>query len=199
MRKVVLKMSMSMDGFVCGPKGEMEWMFGSRSPDSGAWVLATLREADVHLMGRGFYEQTANYWPTVSDPMGDAMNNAPKVVASRTLSADPSISVGTPFPGAGTWESPYVAGDDLAADIRRLKDQPGEVILVNGGVRFARSLIRLGLVDEYRLAVHPVALGAGRALFSDLEQPVHLERVTTAVFTGGIVAHTMVPVSDAAI
>ncbi|MFW0797602.1 dihydrofolate reductase family protein [Gordonia sp. CPCC 205515] len=186
MRRLVLKMSMSLDGFVAGPNGEMDWSQRARSKDSGAWVLDTLQSADVHLMGAGFYTETRSYWSKASGPMAAAMNDTPKVVA--THSAKPAASGGD-----GTWKSPYIADGNLDVDVQRLKDGPGEVILVNGGVRLARSLVRLGLVDEYRLVIAPIALGTGRSIFSDLAAPLDLALVDTTVFSGGIVAQTLVP------
>lgn len=197
MSAVVLKMSMSVDGFVAGPNCEMDWSFAARSEDSSAWVLDTLRQADVHLMGRGFYDETRTYWATASGPMAAAMNDIPKVVATHSHAADPAGSsaagAGYSFPGAGTWESPYIADGDLESDVQRLKAETGDVVLVNGGVRFARSLIRLGLIDEYRLVIAPVALGRGLSIFDDLTTPLELQLVDTEVFSGGIVAQTLVP------
>ncbi|HEX7690484.1 MAG TPA: dihydrofolate reductase family protein, partial [Burkholderiaceae bacterium] len=89
-------------------------------------------------------------------------------------------------------EAEVVAGD-LAAGIARLKSQPGRDILAHGGAGFARSLIAAGLVDEYRLVVHPVVLGRGLPLFSELAQPRRLHRVATTAFPGGIVADVLRP------
>lgn len=198
MSTLVLKMSMSLDGFIAGPDGEMDWAMAARSDDSTAWVLRTLQEADVHLIGRGFHDGVAAFWSSAQGPMAAAMNDTPKVVASHSLSAEAAPPPGgLPFAGAGTWESPYLAGGDLVTDVERLKEHTAGVVLVNGGVRFARSLVSLGLVDEYRLVIAPIALGRGQPLFSDLTQPLDLDLIDTAVFDGGIVAQTLVPKTTA--
>jgi dihydrofolate reductase len=78
--------------------------------------------------------------------------------------------------------------------MQRLKHEPGNDILPHGGAEFARSLVQLGLIDEYRLVVHPVALGSGLAIFRDLPKPMDLELVTTSWFRAGAVAHVYRPV-----
>jgi dihydrofolate reductase len=108
------------------------------------------------------------------------MNTIPKIAFSRSssLSLEPTTAlrnatnaqhaaellVAEPAPG---WEDTRVLGDDLAADIAALKAEPGKDLLAHGGASFAQALVRLGLVDEYRLVVHPVVLGSGLALFRD--------------------------------
>jgi dihydrofolate reductase len=89
------------------------------------------------------------------------MNSVPKIVFSRSgsLALEPTSA---PAPG---WDDTRVLGSDLAADIAALKAEPGKDLLAHGGASFAQALIRLGLIDEYRLAVHPVVLGSGLALF----------------------------------
>ena len=94
-------------------------------------------------MGRRTYDDMAGYWPCSTEPFAPAMNEIPKVVFSRTLRQ-------------ATWTASRVAGGDVADEIAALKRQPGKDILAHGGVRFARSLAYLGLVDEYRLLIHPV-------------------------------------------
>jgi dihydrofolate reductase len=94
---------------------------------------------------------------------------------------------------AATWSDATVARGDLAEEIARLKQQPGKEILAHGGAAFARSLVKLGLVDEYRLLIHPVALGRGLPLFSDLFKPIDLRLLGAAPFRGGVVAHVYRP------
>ena len=202
-RKLVLKMSISLDGFVAGPKGELDWVFRSSSADSRAWVLDTLREAGVHLLGSGSYREMAAYWPFSDTPFAAPMNDVPKLVFSktgiqdgtqvdRTAEANATLTGGRPgiTPSADvlkSWAEPTVARGDLAEEIRRLKAQPGRLMLAHGGVRFTRSLVASGLVDEYRLAVHPVVLGQGQPLFSGLSVPADLRLLSATPFSGGVV------------
>jgi dihydrofolate reductase len=89
-----------------------------------------------------------------------------------------------------SWSNAIVAGDDLAAEILLLKQQPGKDILAHGGASFARSLVELDLIDEYRFLVHPVALGKGLSIFSDLSAPRSLTLIDSKAFGSGAVAHT---------
>jgi dihydrofolate reductase len=92
-----------------------------------------------------------------------------------------------------SWENPYIASGDLKEEIMRMKEQPGKDILAHGGAGFARSLASLGLIDEYKMLVHPIALGKGLPLFSSLPKPLDLKLVSSTAFKGGAVAHIYTP------
>jgi len=205
-RKLVLKMSVSLDGFVAGPNGEADWIFRTSGGDSGEWVLNTLRDAGVHIMGSRSYYDMAAFWPFSDMPLAAAMNETPKVIFSRTGIEDGTrkgqmsaalAEAGqrnaarhgvTPTAAAlRSWASPTVASGELAEEILRLKQQPGNVILAHGGARFAQSLVASGLVDEYRLGIHPVILGQGLPLFSELRSPVDLRLISMTSFSTGVV------------
>jgi dihydrofolate reductase len=174
MASLVLKMSVSLDGYVAAVDGSADWKAAGRSKDSTSWVVETVSNARAHLVGAATYAEWASYWPGASGPFAKAMNDIPKVVFSNSLaSAD--------------WGETEIAAGDLAEIIRRLKRQrPGGYLLAQGGARFARSLVQTGLIDEYRLVVHPVVLGAGERLFS---APHTIESTSTTVFSGGAVGH----------
>ena len=208
MRKLVLKMSMSVDGFVGGPKGEADWVFRSQDEAAARWTVDTLWQAGLHLMGsRTFYDMAA-WWPTSTEIFAPVMNEIPKaVVTSRTpeelfrtrettqavkdaARANSATQTATPSEQvARSWSQPTVLSGDLATEITRLKQQPGKDIFAHGGAGFARSLVRLGLVDEFRLLVHPVALGSGLAIFSELPAPLNLQLASSTTFSKGCVAH----------
>jgi dihydrofolate reductase len=124
-------------------------------------------------MGRVTYEEMAKFWPTSDHPIAAPMNDIPKVVFSASLQS-------------ATWPATRIARGDTAAELARLKQEPGGEILAHGGTQFARSLIRLGLVDEYRLWVLPAAVGQGAPLFTELARPVTLSLVKTTAFPSGI-------------
>ena len=124
-------------------------------------------------MGRVTYEGMASFWPGSSHPAAAPMNDIPKVVFSRTLqSAD--------------WPQTRIARGDTAEEISRLKAEPGGEIVAHGGTQFVRSLIRLGLVDQYRLWVLPAAAGQGAPLFTGLAHPLPLRLVKSTAFPSGI-------------
>lgn len=202
-RKLVLKMSVSLDGFVAGPNGEADWIFrSSGGDDSTAWVLDTLGGAGVHIMGSRSYYDMAAFWPYSDMPIAPPMNNIPKVIFSRKgiegTPMDPTPALAeakarnahqhgiTPTAAVlQSWAEPAVARGDLAGEILRLKEQPGHFILAHGGAQFAQSLVASGLVDEYRLGIHPVVLGQGLPLFSALRSAVDLRLISATTFRSG--------------
>ena len=180
-RKVVLKMVMSLDGFVTSPDGTHEWMFEWFGDDSGEWNRRALDEAGVHAMGRRSYEIMGPYWAASEGPIATAMNEKPKAVFSRTLKK-------------AEWGPAEIFGGDLAADIAALKGRGEEgTVLVHGGPDFAKSLTRLGLVDEYQLTTVPIAIGAGRSPFAGLEAHLKLDVVKEERFRSGALAQILVP------
>jgi dihydrofolate reductase len=209
MRELILKMSMSLDGFVSDLEGRNEWMFGA-DPEAKAWVVETLWNASLHAMGSRTFEDMAAYWPTSTMPFAAPMNQIPKAVFSRQGAAvlesgaasaaldeararAGATQTATPQPGAESWAQAYVASGELAAEIAKLKAGEGKPILVHGGVRFARSLVAHGLLDRIVLAVHPVALGNGMPLFSELAAPLRLQLESSRAFPGGAVMQSYRP------
>jgi dihydrofolate reductase len=174
MASLVLKMSVSLDGFVAPIDGSGDWIAAGGSDDALDWTVETVSNAGTHLMGAATYAVMAAHWPSDSGPFAKPMNEIPKVVFSDSLtSAD--------------WGETTIAAGDLAEAITRLKrERSGGYLLAHGGARFARSLVKTGLIDEYRLLVHPAILGAGEPLFP---APLAIEPVSTTVFSGGSVAH----------
>jgi dihydrofolate reductase len=141
-------------------------------------------------MGSRSYFAWAGYWPASTDLLAAPMNDIPKVVFTRQRSL--SLPVAN-HPNAASWAEAQIANGDLATEIERLKQQPGRDILAHGGAGFAQSLARLGLIDEYRLVVHPVALGAGLPLLADLPAPLHLKLMSTSIFGSGVAVHVYQP------
>jgi dihydrofolate reductase len=199
MRRLVLKMSMSLDGYVAGPEGRIDWIMRTLDPEATAWIEQTLWQAGAHLVGRRTYADMLGYWPTSTEPPAAPMNTIPKIVFSRSgrLESEPTTALRNAIdaqqeaglsvvPPAAGWDDTRVLGADLAAEVAALKAEPGKDLLAHGGASFARSLVALGLVDEYRLLVHPVVLGSGLALFSGVAG-FDLTAVHTTTFAGGIV------------
>lgn len=196
MRKLILKMSLSLDGFVAGAKGENDWVFLHRSAEAKAWVVRTISDAGVHIMGSRSYLGWATYWPSSTDVFAAPMNDIPKVVFSRS-GVTPALAEAmraAPATAAGaSWAAARVASGELRQEIERLKQEPGKSIFAHGGATFARSLAASGLVDEYHLAMHPVALGQGMPLFADLSKLLSFAVVETETFASGVVARILRP------
>lgn len=192
MRKLIMKMSISVDGFVGDPDGKNDWIFRSSDPESKAWIAESIRDAGLIIMGRRSYEAWVPYWPTATGPFAAPMNEIPKAVFTQKgfKKASPGAS---PSPAAASWAEARVFDGDLAEGVRRLKQEHGQPIITFGGAGFMRSLIKTGLIDEYILPIHPVMLGAGLPVFNDLAKPLDLKLVDVKAFPGGIVVHTYHP------
>jgi dihydrofolate reductase len=176
-RNLVLQMAVSMDGFVARADNSLDWGPTSPDPEHYDWIYELLEGAGTHIMGRRAYEDMSPYWPTSDDKMAPRMNDTPKVVFSKTL---PSAS----------WTGTRIARGDLVEEIIALKAEDGGEIVAHGGARFVQSLSRHGLVDEYRLSVRPVALGAGLPMFAN---QVYLRLVSSRPFPTGVVLNTCRP------
>jgi len=181
MRQVILQMSVTLDGYVAGPGGDGDWGLPPEHPDVRAWKVASLRRVGTHIMGRVTYEQMAGYWPTATGDYAAFMNDLPKVVFSKTLPT-------------AEWATSRIARGDLTEEIAALKGEPGGEIFAHGGAAFVQALSRRGLIDEYRLVIHPVALGNGLPLFRDLAKPLRLDLAEAENFPGGAVIHVYRPI-----
>jgi dihydrofolate reductase len=178
MRKVIYSIGVSLDGFIAGPGGEIDWS----APDEELHRFHNeqTRELGAHLCGRRLYE-VMRYWDTADeDPaMPDTerefariWQSLPKIVFSRTLET---------VEGNAT-----LARDGVAEEVARLKEQPGKDLAV-GGAGLAGTCTELGLVDEYRLFVSPVVLGGGTPYFPPLQERIDLELVETRTFGSRVV------------
>ncbi len=212
MRKLVLQMQYSVDGFVAGPNNEVDWVFPNIDDAATAWIVDHLWNAGVHIMGSRTFHDMAAHWPTSTEPYAGAMNEIPKVAfskrgldlenpqvtqalkdasdARRAKGVSPASSAP---PSAISWKEATVAGGDLTEEINRLKAQSGKEILAHGGASFAQMLVRTGLIDQYRLITHPIVLGKGKSLFEDVSHPVKLKLVDIESFDTGVVAHIYRP------
>lgn len=203
MRELILTMSMSLDGFVSGPKGEIDWIF-SGDQEAIAWKVENVANAGLHIMGSRTFLGMASYWPTSTTVFAPAMNTIPKAVFSKQGAAIleapkmvESVVAGAASlkrqAGAESWAEATVLSGDLAEEIDRLKAMDGKPIIAHGGATFARSLIAGNLVDRYMLMVYPIVLGKGLPIFADIAAPRPLELVSTKVFPKGSVTQIYRP------
>ncbi|HEV9036080.1 MAG TPA: dihydrofolate reductase family protein [Puia sp.] len=212
MRKLILKMSMSLDAFVAGANGELDWIFKTTDAKSTAWTVDHISNAGLHIMGSKTFHDMAAFWPTSTEVFAAPMNEVPKGVFTKKgfSGADPTrvtravadalknraakgeIASSAPA-GADSWAHPRVFDGDLATGIRQLKKEDGAEIIAHGGAGFAQSLVATGLIDEFRLLVHPVAIGKGLSLFGQLTQRLNLQLAEITPFPAGTVAHIYRP------
>lgn len=189
MRKLIMKMSITIDGFVAGLNDEADWIFRSSDETSRAWSLGRSYDASLIIMGRKSFESMAPYWPTAPGPFAVPMNEVPKAVFTKSgykgINVEPNTKLS---PAAASWAEAKVFDGDLAENIKELKSREGKPIVALGGAGFMRSLIATGLIDEYHLNTHPVVLGAGLPIFTNVQHPMDLKLVEAKSFPGGIVA-----------
>jgi dihydrofolate reductase len=178
MRKLIYSMGVSLDGFIAGPGGEIDWS----APDEELHRFHNeqTRELGAHLCGRQLYE-TMVYWETADeDPsLGETerefahiWQELPKIVFSKSLKK---------VEGNAT-----LAADGVAEEVAKLREQPGKDLAV-GGAGLASTLTKLGLIDEYRLFVSPVVLGGGTPFFPAVDERINLELVETRTFGSRVV------------
>jgi dihydrofolate reductase len=147
-------------------------------PEQEAWTFRCLERAEQHIIGRVTYEGMARYFPTATGhPFAGIMNQAPKAVFSSTLKTT-------------GWANSAILSGGITEEIDKLKRAGSGEILAHGGASFARSLVRLGLVDEYRLTVSPYLAGSGTSLFADAARPGQLELVSSQAFANGTLGLT---------
>src|SRR3954454_19010074 len=180
-RRLILHMSVSLDGFSAAgreARGSVD-RGGARHQAN----LEMLGQAGLIAMGRGAGVEMAGAWASSDSPMARLINALPKVVFSTSLAAV-------------DWENAVLNAGPVEEEIPKLKAEPGGDIVVFGGARFAHSLIRHRLVDEYRLTVHPIALGGGSALMHGSPQPQPFELVSSTVYTDGSTVQVLRPAGD---
>jgi dihydrofolate reductase len=181
MRKVILFMHISLDGFTAGPNGEMDWV----SADEEAWkdVIDLQSTVDAALFGRVNYQDFESYWPSAATDPSSTQNDIdyahwiediPKIVFSKTMEKV-------------EWKNTRLVKEHIAEEIAKMKQQPGKNLLLFGGASIAQTFMKLGLIDEYRLNVNPVVLGSGQPLFNDIKDRINLKLMNAKTYHSGVV------------
>lgn len=181
MRKLKLQMQLSVNGYVAGPNGEMDWMTWSWDDSLKNYVTVLTDTIDTILLGRKMTGGFISHWDAAAknadDPSNDfarKMVDAHKVVFTKTLEKS-------------EWENTVLAKGNLADEVNMLKAQDGKDIVVYGGADFVSSLIKEGLIDELYLFINPAAIGSGLSIFDKIEGHVNLKLNKAEAFECGIV------------
>jgi dihydrofolate reductase len=169
MRKVIVSNLMSLDGFMAGPNGELDWFVVDKEFD--AYARELFDGVDTLLFGRVTYELMAGFWPTpaadAEDPfITERMNSLPKVVFSTTLEK-------------AEWQNTRLARTNPVEEVSRLKRQPGANLMIFGSGTLLTALAPAGLIDEYRVVINPVVLGRGKPLFREIVERIDLQLLKT--------------------
>jgi len=191
--RLTLHTFLTLDGVLQAPGGPDEdrdggfehggWSFPYGDEDFGVAVTGWFAHADAFLLGRKTYEIFAGHWPKVTDaddPIASKLNALPKYVASATLT---SVD----------WQNSALISGDVAAEVARLKQQPGDELQVHGSGDLAHTLIEHDLIDEYRLLIFPVHLGSGKKLFTDGAKAAALRLLSSSATSTGVVIASYEP------
>ncbi len=178
MRKLAVFNSVTLDGYFAGINGDISWTH--RDGQDAEWnefVAGNANAGGELLFGRITYELMASYWPTPlaikNDPVvAGQMNKLPKVVFSRTLSK-------------ASWNNTKLVKSGMAAEIRKMKKEPGSDMAILGSGSIASQLAQEGLIDEYQIVVNPVVLGKGRTMFEGIKEKLNLKLIRTRTFGNG--------------
>ena len=168
MRKVILGVAVSLDGFIEGPNGEYDWCF----TDQDYGLSDFLKRVDTMFLGRKTYELTL----TMAATGNSDFSKLKEYIFSTTLDK--------------VKEGATLIKGDIKTEVEKIKNEKGKDIWLFGGAQLTTSLLNLGLVDELSLAVHPILLGSGKPLFSNIKDRINLTLVDTKTFSTGLVSLT---------
>lgn len=173
MRRVIVSNLMSLDGYFERPNKEFDWFVPDE--DFLDYAKKLLRSVDTILFGRVTYLHMAAYWPKAApDEIAGKMNSLPKVVFSRTLEK-------------ADWNNSRLVRTDAAGEVAKRKEAPGGDMVIFGSAELASSLLQAGQIDEYRVILDPVLLGAGNSLFPNIKKKLKLRLLGTETLRSGVV------------
>ncbi|MEZ2440531.1 dihydrofolate reductase family protein [Chitinophaga sp. RCC_12] len=179
MKKVILNLAVSLDGFIEGPNGEIDWCIMDDDMDFGSFIASI----DTIFYGRVSYDAWGNFQPDATTSpaekeMWEGIHSKNKFVFSSQSRQDSKATFIT---------------SDIANRVAEIKRQGGKDIWLYGGASLIKTFINAGLIDVYKVSVHPVVLGAGKPLFEDLKERIGLRLIETNVFKSGVVQLTYEP------
>jgi dihydrofolate reductase len=178
MKKIVAFMHVSLDGFVAGPNGEMDWI--NVDDELFEYAGKMIDRADVALYGRVTYDMMEGYWPTAADQPNASKHDiehsawykkVDKVVLSTTMRSNSKVKV---------------VKDNLAEEISKIKNQGGKDIVIFGSPRATHALMQNDLVDEFWLFINPILIGKGMPMFSGISDRKKLKLLETKIFSSGV-------------
>jgi len=180
MRQLILSMYVTLNGIMERPD---KWSLQFWNEETAKYALDQLFATDALLLGRVTYQGFASAWPSMTDEEGfaDRMNSLPKFVVSTTLEEV-------------KWNNSRLIKENIAEEVSKLKQQPGQDMLIYGSANLVHTLMQHDLIDEYRIWVHPVVFGSGKSLFRARSNPTMLKHVATKTFSSGVVILSYQPV-----
>ena len=175
MRKLKLQVQMTVDGYIAGINGEMDWTARNWDDELKKYVGRITEPVDCIILGRKLAQGFIPHWASHPEEEGaDKFNNTKKVVFTKMLEKS-------------EWDNTVLAKGDLGEEITKLKKQDGNDIIAYGGATFVSALIKHGLIDEFHLFINPTAIGNGMSIFKELDNKQNLVLVKSTSFDCGIV------------
>jgi len=177
MRKLLVFNSVTVDGYFTDKNNDMSWAHRQSDLEWDEFVAGNARSGGELLFGRVTYEMMASFWPTPAaaqqfPEVAAGMNNSPKVVFSRSLD---SVS----------WQNTRLMKGNLADEVRKLKDEPGDHLVIMGSGSIISQLALENVIDEYQLVVNPIVLGTGRTIFEGIKEKLKLKLTSSREFSNG--------------
>jgi dihydrofolate reductase len=181
MRKLKLQVQMTVDGYIAGLNGEMDWMTFNWDDELAKYVTEITEPVDCIVLGRKLAQGFIKHWASNPDQEGaEKINSSKKVVFTKTLDNS-------------EWDNTVLAKGDLVDEITKLKTQNGKEIIAYGGATFVSALIKQGLIDEFHLFINPTVIGNGMTIFKEPDSRQNLTLVKSISFDCGIVVLNYVP------
>jgi len=176
MRKLLVFNNVTLDGYFVDMNGDMSWAHKDDA-EWNAFVAENASGGGQLIFGRVTYDLMAGFWPTpfaieTMPAVAAGMNSMPKVVFSRTMDK-------------ASWNNTKLVKDDIAAEVRKLKEEPGEGMVILGSGSIVSQLAQEGLIDEFQIVVHPIILGGGRTMFEGVKEKLNLKLTKTRAFGNG--------------
>ena len=176
MRKLIVFINVTLDGYFTDAHGDMSWAH-QPDPEWREFTASNAGSGGELVFGRVTYDLMAGFWPTPTalqsmPTVAERMNSLPKIVFSTSLTA-------------ANWQNTRLIKENIAEELSQLKQQPGPDLIIFGSGKLAASLTQLGLIDEYRIIIAPIAIGTGSPLFMDVSETLNLNLLKARPFNSG--------------
>ena len=192
MRNIIVSMRVTVDGFIAGPNGEMDWMEEFIDESLANYESELQKTVDVTLFGRVTYQGFASFWPQVArDPASPKglVEYAQQLHAMRNRVFSKTLS-------RAEWNNAALVKEIVPEEIIKMKQEPGRDMVIYGSASIVQTLTNLGLIDRYQLLVFPIVLGSGKPLFQDILHKVKLSLVSAKTYPSGVVELFYQPIND---
>jgi dihydrofolate reductase len=186
MRKLILSANITLDGYMAGERGDLDWHFTHWNHELMEDALEQLRGVDTILVGRVAYDSMASHWPCAEKSKlntatereyAETMNRVRKIVFSKSLKK-------------ASWHNSELMKDIVPDEIQKLKRLPGKDMIIWGGVTLASAFLEKKLFDEYRISIAPIVIGRGVSISKEITQGLRLRLINTRIFSNGVVTMT---------